>query len=198
MTTNARLAETITADEGWFVVWTESRAEKQVARQLAAQGMIVWLPTMTERHRWSDRWKAVVLPLFPGYLFARGTGQWRRALQTTGILSVLRTGTQPIMLTDRFVSMLRSALDRCDAARVTEDPVTDHVNDEVLVKEGPLEELRGVVRELRGGKQLVVWIKEIGRGVAFTLQAAVVARGGRSGFVHDTVAPSSFRRLQTQ
>ena len=52
-------------NNGWLVIWTESRAEKKVASRIAAQGMESWLPTITERHRWSDRWREVVLPLFP-------------------------------------------------------------------------------------------------------------------------------------
>lgn len=54
----------------WFVIWTESRAEKKVEARIAALGLSPWLPTVRERHRWSDRWREVVCPLFPGYLFA--------------------------------------------------------------------------------------------------------------------------------
>lgn len=66
----------------WLVLWTESRAEKKVAERIAAQGIEAWLPTVTERHRWSDRWRTVVLPLFPGYLFARGAAHVHRVLRT--------------------------------------------------------------------------------------------------------------------
>ena len=58
--------------KSWVVVWTESRAEKQVESRLAASGIEAWLPKFVARRRWSDRWRDVVLPLFPGYLFARG------------------------------------------------------------------------------------------------------------------------------
>jgi hypothetical protein len=35
--------------------------------------------------------------------------------------------------------------------------------------------VRGVVRELRGGRQLIIWVLAIGRGRAFTTGAALVA-----------------------
>ena len=53
----------------WFVIWAESRAEKKVEKRMAAMGLEPWLPVVKERHRWSDRWREVECPLFPGYLF---------------------------------------------------------------------------------------------------------------------------------
>src|SRR5579859_6864423 len=100
------------AVEGWFVVWTESRAEKKVASRLAELGLEQWLPTITERRRWSDRWREVVLPLFPGYLFARGAAaELPRVLRTPGVLTVVKDGPKPARLSNVFVKSLRSALE---------------------------------------------------------------------------------------
>src|SRR5450759_5447624 len=69
--------------DSWFVIWTESRAEKKVEARLAALGLSPWLPTVKERNRWSDRWREVVCPLFPGYLFARTRSvEWHKVLRT--------------------------------------------------------------------------------------------------------------------
>ena len=46
--------------------------------------------------------------------------------------------------------------------------------DEVIVQEGVLRGVRGIVRERRSGRQLVIWVAEIGRGVAFTIGSALV------------------------
>jgi hypothetical protein len=48
----------------------------------------------------------------------------------------------------------------------------------VIVQEGPLKGVRGVVRERRSGRQLVIWVSEIGRGVAFTIGAVLVKAAG--------------------
>jgi transcription termination/antitermination protein NusG len=163
---------------GWFVVWTESRAEKKVASRIEAQGIESWAPTFTERHRWSDRWRNVVLPLFPGYLFARGEmAQLHRLLRTPGVLTVVKAGNQPALLSDSFIKSLRGAL---DCAAVPAHPLNDGhdyaVDEEVVVQEGPLAGLRGVVQQLRGARHLVIWVREIGRGVAFTIGATLVSR----------------------
>src|SRR4051812_27503576 len=166
----------------WFVIWAESRAEKQVAKRIAALGLSSWLPIVKERHRWSDRWREVELPLFPGYLFARATlADWHRILRTPGVLTVITERGKPALLADSFVNTLRDAIGRDGAAP---EPVTDNAGftpgDEVIVQEGALQGVRGVVRERRSGRQLVLWVAEIGRGVAFTIGSALVKAAPRS------------------
>jgi transcription antitermination factor NusG len=169
------------APSDWFVVWTESRAEKKVDGRLAALGLEHWLPLVTERHRWSDRWREVEVPLFPGYLFARtGVVEWNRVLRTPGVLTVVKHDHAPALLRDDFVQGLRSAIERgvhgaVELERVDE-LVSYDVGDEVIVRDGPLGGARGVVRELRGNRQLVIWVKAIGRGVAFTIGTAAVRK----------------------
>ena len=161
----------------WLVLWTESRAEKKVAERIAAQGIEAWLPTVTERHRWSDRWRTVVLPLFPGYLFARGAAHVHRVLRTPGVLTIVKQGARPALLSESFVSSLRRAVETSGLpVEAVADAHDYRVDDEVIVQEGPLAGLRGVVRQLRGARHLVVWVAEVGRGVAFTVGANLVVR----------------------
>jgi transcriptional antiterminator RfaH len=154
--------------DSWFVIWTESRAEKKVEARIAALGLSPWLPVVKERHRWSDRWREVVCPLFPGYLFARTRlVQWHKVLRTPGVLTVVKRERRPALLADGFLA----------------EPVAEGVDyrpgDEVvIVQEGALKGVRGVVRERRSGRQLVIWVSEIGRGVAFTIGPAMVRPAG--------------------
>jgi transcription antitermination factor NusG len=166
--------------DSWFVIWTESRAEKKVEARLAALGLSPWLPAVKVRHRWSDRWREVVSPLFPGYLFARARSvEWHKVLRTPGVLTVVRQGGHPALLDDGFVAGLRDAIERNGAAPEPVAEVVDyHPGDEVIVQEGSLKGVRGVVREQRSRRQLVIWVSEIGRGVAFTIGPALVKAAG--------------------
>ena len=163
--------------DSWFVIWTESRAEKKVEARIAALGLSPWLPTVKERHRWSDRWREVVCPLFPGYLFARTRSvEWHKVLRTPGVLTVVKREGRPALLADGFVAGLRDAIERNGAAP---EPVAEGVeyrpgDEVVIVQEGALKGVRGVVRERRSERQLVIWVSEIGRGVAFTIGSALV------------------------
>ena len=162
---------------GWLVIWTESRAEKKVASRLAAQGFDQWLPTVVERRKWSDRWRDVVIPLFPGYLFARGdASEVHRVLRTPGVMTVVKDGGRAATLSDSFIASLRSVLEsNTVAAEPVAEPMDYEPGDEVVIREGPLAGLRGVIQEVRNGRRLVVWIREIGRGVAFTVGAGALA-----------------------
>jgi len=166
--------------DSWFVIWTESRAEKKVEARLAALGLSPWLPTVKERHRWSDRWREVVSPLFPGYLFARADSvEWHKVLRTPGVLTVVKERGRPALLPDGFVARLREAIERNGAApEPVAEKVDYHPGDEVIVQEGALKGVRGVVRERRSMRQLVIWVGEIGRGVAFTIGPALVKAAG--------------------
>jgi transcription antitermination factor NusG len=164
------------AANSWLVIWSESRAEKQVAKRIAAMGLAAWLPVVKERHRWSDRWKEVELPLFPGYLFAQAAlADWSRILRTPGVLTVVTHGGKPALLTDSFVASLKDAIGREGAKPEAITETIEYMpGDEVIVQEGALRGVRGVVRERRSGRQLVLWVAEIGRGVAFTIGSALV------------------------
>jgi transcription antitermination factor NusG len=165
------------------VIWTESRAEKKVEGRIAALGLSPWLPTVKERRRWSDRWREVASPLFPGYLFARARSvEWHKVLRTPGVLTVVKQGGRPALLADGFIAGLRDAIERNGAAP---EPVVEMVDygpgdDVVIVQEGALKGVRGVVRERRSGRQLVIWVSEIGRGVAFTIGPALVKAASQS------------------
>lgn len=162
--------------DSWFVIWTESRAEKKVEARIAALGLSPWLPTVKERRRWSDRWQEVVSPLFPGYLFARARSvEWHKVLRTPGVLTVVKHEGHPALLQDGFIATLRAAIEGNGSAL---EPVAEsgdyRPGDEVIVQEGVLKGMRGVVHERRSGRQFVIWVSEIGRGVAFTIGPALV------------------------
>ena len=122
-----QLGRTPLAQAGpWFVIWAASRAEKKVEKRIAALGLSPWLPVVKERHRWSDRWREVECPLFPGYLFARATNaNWHQVLRTRGVLTVIKEGGKPALLADSFVTSLRDAIGR---EGVAPEAVTERVD----------------------------------------------------------------------
>jgi transcription antitermination factor NusG len=107
---------------------------------------------------------------------------------------VVKDDGRPATLSAQFVASLRRAIERREVTASSVDaPVTFAPDDEVIVQEGPLAGARGVVQELRGGRRLVIWIREIGRGVAFTIGSALVARCAAADFTDGARQPSLSR-----
>lgn len=162
----------------WYVIWTEARAEKRVAQRLISRGLDVWLPLVTQRRRWSDRWKDVQVPLFPGYVFvgtpAEGYGT---LLRTPGVRTLVKQGGQPARLTSEYVASLQAAVANPSVAAEPAEPAVHAVfaeGDAVIVQDGPLRGFTGAVVEVRGARRLLVWVAGIGRGLLCTLGAASV------------------------
>ncbi len=162
---------------GWYVVWSEARAEKKVAQRMAAKGYDVWLPTVATARQWSDRLKRVTVPLFPGYLFVRTPEHDRYVplLRTPGVLTLVKEGGKPALLSHSYVSRLQAVV-QAPAMEVepVPDAITNQPGDEVEVQEGALAGFRGVVTELRGRRRLIVWVAAVGRGLLCTIGAAAV------------------------
>jgi transcription antitermination factor NusG len=162
----------------WLAVWTKPRAERVAAGMLEARGVAVWLPTITVRRRWSDRWKEVEVPMFPGYLFAQaGIGSWPELLRVHGVLTIVKQGRVPAWLRDHQMLELRAAVERICLGEQEPEVVDDYeVGERVRVIDGPMAGLVGIVREKRGGRRLLVGVEQIGRALSLSIGAARVER----------------------
>src|SRR5437899_338457 len=55
----------------WYALRVRSRHENTVALHLQARCYESFLPVYKSERRWSDRFKEIELPLFPGYVFCQ-------------------------------------------------------------------------------------------------------------------------------
>lgn len=119
----------------------------------------------------------VTKPLFPGYLFAATGDGYVPLLKTPGVLTLVKEGVAPALLSPTYVASLKRIVEQPDlAVQPMESHITFVPGEEVLVSEGPLTGYRGQVVEVKGARRLVVWIPSIGRGLLCTLGDAIVTR----------------------
>jgi transcription antitermination factor NusG len=99
-----------------------------------------------------------MLPLFPGYLFCRtGAGQWHDLLRVPGVLTLVKAGSAAAVLTDAYVEGIKRAIASPESApEPFEDPLDFESGDRVVVIEGPLAGLTGVVQHLRSRRMLAI------------------------------------------
>lgn len=170
-------ADRTTADR-WVALRTRPRAEKMVAWVLERRGVEHCLPLITVKRRWSDRWKEVELPVFPGYLFAQcSASAWPQVLTIGGVLSVVKRGRQPAWVKQTEIDELKAALEMMRLHGSDGEVVSEFIAGErVRVISGPFSGLSGVVRENRGRRRLLIGFEQIGQALCVSIEKADIQR----------------------
>jgi transcription antitermination factor NusG len=159
----------------WFAVETKHRFERKVAAQLAQKGFSVFLPMLTEYHRWTDRLKAITVPLFPGYAFVhldQSRDSCRAVLHTTGLIRFVSFGGVAASVPRKQVEDLQLLIRQ--RSSLSFHPFLQ-VGERVRIRGGCLDGLEGIL-EQRGKDKLVISIQSIQRSLAIEVQGYEVER----------------------
>jgi transcription antitermination factor NusG len=157
----------------WFALQTKSRSENFVATQLRGKGYEPFLPVYKSRRRWSDRFKELELPLFPGYMFCRFNPLDRLPiLVTPGVLQIVGAGKSPTPVDDAEIATIQT----CIQSGVPRQPWPfPQIGQRVRVEYGPLRGLEGVLLSIKGGHRLVLSVTLLQRSVAVQLDESWVS-----------------------
>jgi len=155
----------------WYAIQTRSRFEKAVRTELTSRGIENYLAEFTEVRQWKDRKKAVTLPLFPGYVFARFRAAERaraEVLRTNGVVRILGTGCviEPIPLTEieSIHQLLRNGNQCYPYPFVREGSW-------IRVRRGPFTGVEGWLVQIKSQTRLVLSINLLSRSVATEVDA---------------------------
>lgn len=155
----------------WWVAHVRSRQEKLLARFLREQSVAHYLPQYEKTIRRAGRTFVSYLPLFPGYVFFRGTAAERRqALTTNVIVQVLEVRDQA-QLEGELTALWR--LQSSGAPLVPWQYLGP--GDEVEITDGPFRGLTGTVLREKGALRLVVSVTFLRQSVAAEIDREVVA-----------------------
>ena len=92
----------------WYALWTRSRHEHLVHKQLDQKEVEAFLPTVARWSHWKDRKKRIDWPLFPGYCFARFDRGGRLAvLKCTGVVNIVSCDGEPMPIPDHEIDGVR-------------------------------------------------------------------------------------------
>lgn len=96
----------------WYVIRTKPHQEKLVESQLRKCGIETLLPFLEENRIFRRHRKAVLGPLFPGYLFSRFDlkEHHRTVKYTRGTLGLVSFGSAPARVEEELIDTIRSRL----------------------------------------------------------------------------------------
>ena len=154
----------------WHLLHTKSRQEKVVAADLAAMGIAYYLPLVRQVRYYGRRKAKVALPLFPGYVFLRGSlDQVYAADRTKRVANIITVNAQKQL--DWELRNLHLALSK-DAALTPFPFLKKGVR--VEVRSGPFRGLQGVIEGRAAENRLVLQVDMLGRAVSLEIDGALL------------------------
>jgi transcription antitermination factor NusG len=158
----------------WFALVVRSRWERSAATSLASKGYDCLLPVSKERRRWSDRWKELELPLFPGYLFSRFQAYERAAvLSAPGVLSIVGIGRVPTPVDSKEIAAVQLVAQTGFPARPWSYV---EVGEVVRLDRGPLQGLTGIVLQRKSESKLILSVTLLKRSIAVEIDREWVSK----------------------
>lgn len=146
----------------WFVAHTRSRQEKALARYLMPLEIPFYLPSSENRVQRGGRNFVSYLPLFPGYVFLRGSAAERAAAVRSNMIVRLLEAPDQGLLDEELRDLRRLQV---SGATLVPAPAM-FPGDAVRVREGPFRGYTGTVMSEQGRLRLIVSISMLRQSVA--------------------------------
>ena|SRR5256885_3951805 len=157
-------------EPNWFAIHIRARHEKKVHSALCESGIETFLPLSRQIHRWSDRSKAVDVPLFPCYSFVRISFSHKQRLQvlrTSGVLGFVGVQFQATPVPEHEIEQIRKLLDR-------QIPCSPYpflkVGQRVRIRGGSLDGMEGIWLGHKRKGTLIISVELIQRSLAISVE----------------------------
>lgn len=160
-------------DQGrsWWCVYTLSRREKELMRQLESRRTAFYGPMVAKRYRSkAGRLRTSYIPLFANYVFLFGSEADRRGALTTNCISKCTI----VEDRERLVKDLRQIKKILDADVPLTAEAKLELGNLVRVKSGPFLGYEGTVLRREGKTRLLLSIRFLEQGVSMELDEAVL------------------------
>ena len=168
----AKPSLTLKATAVWHAVHTRSRQEKVVAQSLVAAGIENYLP-LTNRCSYRGRRKCLISePLFPSYLFMRGTVEDTYfAIATKRVANVIRVNDQL-----RLVSELHQIMCALENRAELSPYKYIEIGTRARVAGGPFIGLEGLVEDKVRPDRLVLQVAALGQATSLEIDADLLEK----------------------
>jgi transcription antitermination factor NusG len=145
----------------WFVVKTNSRAEKRVFERIEKLGFQVYLPLVESIKQWSDRKKKIHTPLIPSTLFVKSkASELSKLYDIQGFHYILQYLKKPAIVREFEIDNLKILLKESDSLELFHE-LGLTPGDKVEVTRGPFQGLIATSLEVNRTHKLIVEIESL-------------------------------------
>jgi transcription antitermination factor NusG len=160
------------AEAPWWALYTRHQHEKTVADMLTTKGFEVFLPLYESVRRWKDRKKMLSLPLFPCYVFVRGSLDRKlQVVSTPGVHMILSRGESVAHIPESEIQAIRTVVE--GQFSVEPHPFLK-CGDRVRVIRGSLTGVEGILTRKKNLLRLVLSVDMLAQSVAVEVEASDV------------------------
>jgi transcriptional antiterminator RfaH len=144
----------------WYAIHTHPCREAVAAMNIERLGLEVFLPQIKQQKSVWGVAQTLIKPLFSCYLFAQFCpARYLRLIQyARGVRRVVGNGDRPLPVDDEIIEAVRSRIGEDGYVQI--QPKALHRGDRVMVYEGPLQGLKGVLEQDIGDRERVVILLE--------------------------------------
>ena len=149
----------------WYALYTRSRAEKKVFKELIAREVTVFLPMRKVIRQWSDRKKKVDAPLFNSYVFVNvSEKEYLTALQVEGVVRFVTFSGKAVAIPPQQIEAIKAYLGE-GAPEYDESAVELEAGINIEITQGPMMGLTGVLLSLHGKHRVKIEIECVGQSL---------------------------------
>jgi len=154
----------------WYVLFVRSNQEKRVAEALRGREVEHFLPCYRSVRQWKDRRVKLEVPLFPGYVFVHlPLAERVKAVTISNVVSLVG-GNVPSAISDEEIGWIKLAVEQGKA----EPHPYLKIGEQVVVTEGAMCGMHGVLLEKRNRTRVVVSLDSIARAFVVEIDATFV------------------------
>jgi len=151
----------------WFAFYVKPQHEKKILNRLK-DSFEIFCPLKKERVKWSDRWKTVIKPYIPGYIFANVSEQDRISiLNDPSVFRTVCLGGYPAVIREEEIDTVKRIVGHSGVKDMRLESIS--TGDRVRIKGGELVDVNGVVVAKKGNKA-VLRLESLNCNITFTMR----------------------------
>ncbi len=162
-------------DKKWYALYTRSRAEKKALRDLEDLGVEVFLPIVRKYRKWSDRVKAVDMPLLSSYIFVCvSETDYYTALNVRDVVCYVTFEGKAVPIQEKEINNLKLICGSKLSEDVTVESFEFEKGEQIKINQGDFKGFEGEVIHSNSSSKLVVRLQHLNCSIAVQLKAFMV------------------------
>ena len=159
----------------WNALYVNARAEKKIMHALQEKNIEAYVPIRKTLKQWSDRKKWVEEPLIRGYVFVNIDKTDREKVFTvSGIVNFLRFNGKDAIIQEKEIEALKRLIELGYSIEAETLQINYKPGDIVLISDGPLKGLEGIINKTEMNTKIEVIMSSIGQVIKVILPAEIL------------------------